>query len=418
MSILKNTDPAIYRAINYELERQTNQLELIASENIVSPAVMEAAGSIFTNKYAEGYPEKRYYGGCEYADQVESLAISRARELFGAEYANVQPHSGSQANMAVYFAMLKPGDKIMGMDLAHGGHLTHGAKVSFSGQLYDVVSYGVTRETQTIDMAEVARIAHKEKPKMIVAGASAYPRIIDFAEFRKIADEVGALLMVDMAHIAGLVAAGCHPSPVPHAHFVTTTTHKTMRGPRGGLILAKEEYGKKLNSEIFPGIQGGPLVHVIAAKAVSFNEAMTPHFKQYQEQVVKNAVQLAASLSELGFRLVSGGTDNHLLLVDLSPKNITGKDAEHALEEAGLTVNKNAIPFDTESRFVTGGIRIGTPAVTTRGLKEGEMIQIARWIDQAITKKDNREELARIRLEVRMMCEEFTLYPDFIREDD
>ncbi len=418
MSILKNTDPAIYRAINYELERQTNQLELIASENIVSPAVMEAAGSIFTNKYAEGYPEKRYYGGCEYADQVESLAISRARELFGAEYANVQPHSGSQANMAVYFAMLKPGDKIMGMDLAHGGHLTHGAKVSFSGQLYDVVSYGVTRETETIDMAEVARIAHKEKPKMIVAGASAYPRIIDFAEFRKIADEVGALLMVDMAHIAGLVAAGCHPSPVPHAHFVTTTTHKTMRGPRGGLILAKEEYGKKLNSEIFPGIQGGPLVHVIAAKAVSFNEAMTPHFKQYQEQVVKNAVQLAASLSELGFRLVSGGTDNHLLLVDLSPKNITGKDAEHALEEAGLTVNKNAIPFDTESRFVTGGIRIGTPAVTTRGLKEGEMIQIARWIDQAITKKDNREELARIRLEVRMMCEEFTLYPDFIREDD
>ena len=320
--------------------------------------------------------------------------------------------------MAVYFAMLKPGDKIMGMDLAHGGHLTHGAKVSFSGQLYDVVSYGVTRETETIDMAEVARIAHKEKPKMIVAGASAYPRIIDFAEFRKIADEVGALLMVDMAHIAGLVAAGCHPSPVPHAHFVTTTTHKTMRGPRGGLILAKEEYGKKLNSEIFPGIQGGPLVHVIAAKAVSFNEAMTPHFKQYQEQVVKNAVQLAASLSELGFRLVSGGTDNHLLLVDLSPKNITGKDAEHALEEAGLTVNKNAIPFDTESRFVTGGIRIGTPAVTTRGLKEGEMIQIARWIDQAITKKDNREELARIRLEVRMMCEEFTLYPDFIREDD
>lgn len=418
MSILKNTDPAIYRAINYELERQTNQLELIASENIVSPAVMEAAGSIFTNKYAEGYPEKRYYGGCEYADQVESLAISRARELFGAEYANVQPHSGSQANMAVYFAMLKPGDKIMGMDLAHGGHLTHGAKVSFSGQLYDVVSYGVTKETETIDMAEVARIAHKEKPQMIVAGASAYPRVIDFAEFRKIADDVGALLMVDMAHIAGLVAAGCHPSPVPHAHFVTTTTHKTMRGPRGGLILAQEEFGKKLNSEIFPGIQGGPLVHVIAAKAVSFNEAMTPRFKQYQTQVVKNAVQLAASLSELGFRLVSGGTDNHLLLVDLSPKNITGKDAEHALEEAGLTVNKNAIPFDTESRFVTGGIRIGTPAVTTRGLKEGEMIQIARWIDRAITNKDNREELARIRLEVRMLCEEFTLYPEFIREDD
>jgi glycine hydroxymethyltransferase len=412
MSILKNTDPVIYQAIQNEFERQTNQLELIASENVVSPAIMEAVGSVFTNKYAEGYPSKRYYGGCEYADEVESLAISRAKELFGAEYANVQPHSGSQANMAVYFACLDPGDKVLGMDLAHGGHLTHGSTVNFSGQLYSFVSYGVNRETEQIDMNEVARIAKAERPKMIVAGASAYPRFIDFVRFREIADEVGALLMVDMAHIAGLVAAGVHPSPVPHAQLVTTTTHKTMRGPRGGLILAKEDYGKKLNSNIFPGIQGGPLIHVIAAKAVSFKEAMTDNFKNYQKQVAQNAKTLGLQLEEYNFRLVSGGTDNHLLLVDLRNKGITGKEAEDVLEQAGLTVNKNAIPFDTENRFVTSGIRIGTPAVTTRGLKEDDMAQIAKWINRAIVSKDNQNELSAIRQEVRSVCKEYPLYPD------
>ncbi|MBU4260290.1 MAG: serine hydroxymethyltransferase [Proteobacteria bacterium] len=418
MSSLKQTDPAVYRAIRYELERQTNQLELIASENIVSMAVLEAQGSIFTNKYAEGYPSKRYYGGCEYADEIESLAINRAKEIFGAEYANVQPHSGSQANMAVYFATLKPGDKVLGMDLAHGGHLTHGSSVNFSGQLYDFVSYGVKKETGQIDMEEVERIALTEKPKMIVAGASAYPRLIDFEAFRKIADKIDALFMVDMAHIAGLVAAGVHPSPVPHAHFVTTTTHKTMRGPRGGLILAKGEFDKRLNSKIFPGIQGGPLVHVIAAKAVSFKEAMTEEFKIYQAQVVKNARALAENLQKYGFQLFSGGTDNHLLLVDLNNKNITGKLAEEVLEGSGLTVNKNAIPFDTQSRFVTGGIRIGTPSVTTRGFKEPEMAKIAAWINRAIVNRDRKEELAAIRLEVRMLCDEFPLYPDLVRDDD
>jgi glycine hydroxymethyltransferase len=355
LSILEKTDPDIFRLIGYELERQSNQLELIASENIVSEAVLEAQGSIFTNKYAEGYPNRRYYGGCDYADEVESLAIERAREIFQAEYANVQAHSGSQANMAVYFATLKPGDTVLGMDLAHGGHLTHGSSVNFSGQLYNFVSYGVERQTEQIDMAEVERVALEHKPKMIVAGASAYPRIIDFESFRRIADKIGALLMVDMAHIAGLVAAGVHPSPVPYADFVTTTTHKTMRGPRGGLILAKKQYGKQLNSKIFPGIQGGPLVHVIAAKAVGFREAMTPEFKVYQQQVVKNAKTLATGLIGHGFRIVSNGTDNHLLLVDVTNKNITGKVAEEVLEEAGLTVNKNAIPFDTQSRWYAGG---------------------------------------------------------------
>lgn len=418
MSSLKKSDPEIFHAVRFELERQTHQLELIASENIVSTAVLEAQGSIFTNKYAEGYPKKRYYGGCEYADEVESLAISRARELFNAPYANVQPHSGSQANMAVYFACLKPGDKVLGMDLAHGGHLTHGASVSFSGELYDFVSYGLNRETEQIDMAEVERLAEQERPKLIVAGASAYPRIIDFAGFRAIADKVGALFMVDMAHIAGLVAAGVHPTPVGHAHFVTTTTHKTMRGPRGGLILAEEEYGKKLNSKIFPGIQGGPLVHVIAAKAVAFKEAMSAEFKVYQQQVVANTKTLAAKLQSYGFRLVSGGSDNHLVLVDMNNKNITGKDAEEALEAAGLTVNKNAIPFDTQSRFVTGGIRIGTPAVTTRGLKEPEMEKIADWINRAIDNRQNKEELGRIRVEVRMLCEDFPLYPELARDYD
>jgi glycine hydroxymethyltransferase len=413
VSFLKNVDPEIYSTIDYEFERQSNQLELIASENIVSEAVLEAQGSIFTNKYAEGYPGKRYYGGCEYADNVESLARQRALDIFKADYANVQPHSGSQANMAVYFTILKPGDKVLGMDLAHGGHLTHGAAVNFSGQLYDFVSYGLDRQTERIDMAEVERIALQERPKLIVAGASAYPRIIDWQGFRDIADKVGAKLMVDMAHIAGLVAADQHPSPVPFADFVTTTTHKTLRGPRGGLILAREEYGKKLDSKIFPGIQGGPLVHVIAAKAVSFKEAMTDEFRQYQKQVVINARSLAETLIKHGFRLVSGGTDNHLILVDLSNKNITGKDAERALEDAGLTVNKNAVPFDTQSRFVTGGVRIGTAAVTTRGLKEKEMAQIGDWINQVISDSKNSGLLSQTRLAVRTLCDEFPLYPSY-----
>jgi len=418
VSSLQKTDPEIYRLIEFELERQSNQLELIASENIVSSAVLEAQGSIFTNKYAEGYPNRRYYGGCDYADEVESLAIARACKIFQAEYANVQPHSGSQANMAVYFATLEPGDTVLGMDLAHGGHLTHGSKVSFSGQLYNFISYGVERKTEQIDMEAVVRLAEQHRPKMIVAGASAYPRIIDFAAFRRIADQVGALLMVDMAHIAGLVAVGLHPSPVPYADFVTTTTHKTMRGPRGGLILAKERYAKQLNSKIFPGIQGGPLVHVIAAKAVSFKEAMTDKFREDQKQVIKNAQTLAASLMEHGFRIVSGGTDNHLLLVDVTNKKVTGKEAEEVLEDAGITVNKNAIPFDTQSRVVTSGIRIGTPAVTTRGLKEAEMMQIADWINRAISRRANREELGRIRLAVRDLCDRFPLYPDMKRQVD
>ncbi|NOX25165.1 MAG: serine hydroxymethyltransferase [Deltaproteobacteria bacterium] len=418
MSFLKNTDPEIYSAIDHEFERQSHKLELIASENIVSEAVLEAQGSIFTNKYAEGYPGKRYYGGCENADTVETLARQRAMEIFKAEYANVQPHSGSQANMAVYFALLNPGDKVLGMDLAHGGHLTHGAAVNFSGQLYDFVSYGLNRETERIDMAEVERIATRERPKLIVAGASAYPRFIDWQGFRQIADKVGAKFMVDMAHIAGLVAADQHPSPVPYADFVTTTTHKTMRGPRGGLILARAEYGRKLDSKIFPGIQGGPLVHVIAAKAVSFKEAMTAEFRQYQKQVVINARTLADTLVGHGFRLVSGGTDNHLMLVDLANKKITGKDAEHSLEDAGLTVNKNAVPFDTESRFVTGGIRIGTAAVTTRGLQEKEMRRIGDWINEVILNSDDAGVLSRIRAEVRSLCDEFPLYPSLRSQAD
>jgi len=408
MNALQKTDPEIYDSIRREYDRQNNQLELIASENITSQAILEAQGSIFTNKYAEGYPHKRYYGGCEYADEVETLAISRAKEIFGAEYANVQPHSGSQANMAVYFATLKPGDKVLGMDLAHGGHLTHGSNVNFSGQLFDFISYGVERDTEQIDMAKVERFAFENKPKMIVAGASAYPRFIDFAAFRKIADEIGALLMVDMAHIAGLVAAGVHPSPVPYADFVTTTTHKTLRGPRGGLILAKEKWAKALNSHIFPGIQGGPLMHVIAAKAVGFKEAMSDAFKADQIQVVANAKALAAGLTARNFRLVSGGTDNHLFLVDLSNKEISGKDAEELLEQGGLTVNKNAIPFDTKSRFVTSGVRIGTPTVTTRGLKVPEMALIADWIDRIIGMRD-QQTINNVRQEVRDLCLRFPL---------
>ncbi|WP_420209419.1 serine hydroxymethyltransferase [Candidatus Electronema sp. JC] len=417
MTTLKTIDTDVHQYIQYELERQANQLELIASENIVSPAVLEAQGSIFTNKYAEGYPGKRYYGGCDYADKIETLAIERAKEIFGAEYVNVQPHSGSQANMAVYFSCLNPGDKVLGMDLAHGGHLTHGAAVSFSGKLFNFMSYGVKRDTETIDMAEVERIAFENRPKLIVAGASAYPRIIDFEHFRHIADQIGALFMVDMAHIAGLVAAGVHPSPVPYADFVTTTTHKTLRGPRGGLILAKKKYAKALDSNIFPGIQGGPLVHVIAAKAVSFREAMTEEYRQYQRQVVTNAQMLAAQLKSHGFRIVSGGTDNHLMLIDLSSKGLTGKEAEHLLEEAGLTVNKNAIPFDTQPRFVTSGIRIGTPSVTTRGLKEPEMVKIADWINRVLISR-SAAVIAQVRQEVRELCEELPLYPEMAREEE
>jgi len=417
MTPLEETDSQVYKQIQHELNRQSDQLELIASENIVSRAVLEAQGSIFTNKYAEGYPNRRYYGGCDHADEVETLAIERAKEIFAAEYANVQPHSGSQANMAVYFATLKPGDKVLGMDLAHGGHLTHGASVSFSGKLFNFISYGVQRDTETINMEEVERVAFENRPKMIVAGASAYPRVIDFEAFRRIADQIGALFMVDMAHIAGLVAAGVHPSPIPWADFVTTTTHKTLRGPRGGMILAREKHGKALDSNIFPGIQGGPLVHVIAAKAVSFKEAMSDAFKNYQRQVVRNAEVLATELHRRGFRIVSGGTDNHLMLIDLSSKDITGKEAEHLLEEAGLTVNKNAIPFDTQSRFVTSGIRVGTPAVTTRGLKEPEMVQIADWIDRAIGNR-NSDNLAAIRQEVLTLCNRLPIYPDLPRSTD
>jgi glycine hydroxymethyltransferase len=418
MSILKNLDPEVYRAVKNELERQRNYLELIASENIVSEAVLEAQGSIFTNKYAEGYPSKRYYGGCEYADVVENLAIERAKELFQAEYANVQAHSGSQANMAVYFAALSPGDKVLGMDLAHGGHLTHGSPVNFSGQLFNFISYGVDKETGMINMEDVERVAHEHRPKMIVAGASAYPREIDFEAFRAIADQIDALFMVDMAHIAGLVAAGVHPSPVPYADYVTSTTHKTMRGPRGGLILAKEEFGKSLNSNIFPGIQGGPLMHVIAAKAVSFQEAMSEEFVLYQQQVVRNSQALGAALISHGYKLVSGGSDNHLLLVDMINKEKTGKDAEEILESAGLTVNKNAIPFDTQSRFVTGGIRIGTPAVTSRGLKESEMKQVADWMNRAILNNSDEQEISRIRSEVRELCDRFPIYPDLYAEEE
>ena len=408
MSSLKNTDPDILKCIDQEYDRQNSQLELIASENIVSAAVLEAQGSIFTNKYAEGYPKKRYYGGCDYADEVETLAIDRAKTIFGAEFANVQPHSGSQANMAVYFATLKPGDKVLGMDLSHGGHLTHGSRVNFSGQLFNFISYGVDKKTEQINMEEVERIAFENRPKMIVAGASAYSRFIDFEAFSKIADQIGALFMVDMAHIAGLVAAGVHPSPIPYADFVTTTTHKTMRGPRGGLILAKKKWGKSIDSKIFPGIQGGPLVHVISAKAVAFKEAMDESFTKYQQQVVDNAAALGKNLVNKGFRLVSGGTDNHLILLDLCSKNITGKEAEELLEQAGLTTNKNAIPFDKEARFVTSGIRVGTPAVTTRGLKIEEMELIAGWIERVITER-SVDVLFTIRQEVRTLCERFPL---------
>ena len=410
MSILESFDPQVAQAIRRETEREEYNLELIASENFVSEAVMEAQGSVMTNKYAEGYPGKRYYGGCSQVDIVENLAIDRAKELFGADHVNVQPHSGSQANMAVYFSVLKPGDTILGMNLSHGGHLTHGSSANFSGKLFNVVFYGVTSDTEVIDYDEVGRLAREHRPKMIVVGASAYPRIIDFAQFRKIADEVGAVIMVDMAHIAGLVAAGLHPSPVPHAEFVTTTTHKTLRGPRGGMILCREQYAKALNSNIFPGIQGGPLMHVIAAKAVAFKEALTPEFKTYQEQILKNAKALADALIAKGFRLVSGGTDTHLMLLDLTSTGLTGKVAEEALDKAGITVNKNTIPNETRSPFVTSGIRIGTPAATTHGLKEPEMVQVAGFIADALKNTENETELLRIKGEVNALMRKFPLY--------
>jgi glycine hydroxymethyltransferase len=418
MSILETFDPEVAQAIEQETGRQEYTLELIASENFVSEAVLEAQGSIMTNKYAEGYPGKRYYGGCHYVDIVENLAIERAKELFGADHVNVQPHSGSQANMAVYFTVLKPGDTILGMNLSHGGHLTHGSPVNFSGRFFNVVPYGVTRESQTIDLDEVERLALEHRPRMIVVGASAYPRIIDFAAFRTIADKVGAVVMVDMAHIAGLVATGLHPSPVPHAEFVTTTTHKTLRGPRGGMILCRGEYAKTLNSNIFPGIQGGPLMHVIAAKAVSFKEALTPEFKVYQEQIVKNARTLAAELLERGFRLVSGGTDNHLMLVDLSATELTGKVAEEALDKAGITVNKNTVPYETRSPFVTSGFRIGTPAATTHGLKEAEMKEVAGFIAEVLANVNNEARLAEIKERVNAMMRCFPLYTHRLRKEN
>ncbi|MBB6630550.1 serine hydroxymethyltransferase [Clostridium algidicarnis] len=407
-SYLEKNDGEILDIIKEEMERQEYNIELIASENFTSRAVMEAVGSPLTNKYAEGYPQKRYYGGCEVVDKAEDLARDRMKKLFNAEHANVQPHSGSQANMGVYFAVLKPGDTVLGMDLSHGGHLTHGSPVNFSGKLFNFVSYGVEKDSEQIDYKKVREMALKHRPKMIVAGASAYPRIIDFAKFREIADEVGAYLMVDMAHIAGLVAAGLHPSPVPYADFVTTTTHKTLRGPRGGAILCKEKFAKEIDKSLFPGMQGGPLMHVIAGKAVCFEEALKDSFKDYMNQVVKNAKVLAEELTKYGFRLVSNGTDNHLILLDLSNKNITGKDAEKLLDTVGITVNKNTIPFETLSPFVTSGIRIGTPAVTTRGFKEEDMKTIAKLINEVIENRD--KDNSSVRQEVIELCKRFPLY--------
>ncbi len=403
-------DPELARAIALESDRQMSKLELIASENFVSRAVREAQGSVLTHKYAEGYPGKRYYGGCEYVDLAETLAQDRAKQLFNCEYANVQPHSGSQANMAAYLAFMKPGDTILGMNLSHGGHLTHGSPVNFSGRLFNIVSYGVQRETGRIDYDEVAALAREHKPNAIVAGASAYPRAIDFARFREIADEVGAKLVVDMAHIAGLVAAGLHQSPLSYAHITTTTTHKTLRGPRGGMILSTEDMGKTLNSQIFPGIQGGPLMHVIAAKAVAFGEALRPAFKSYQQRVVTNAAVLAKFLMDAGYDLVSGGTDNHLMLVDLTNKDITGKDAEHALDLAGITVNKNTVPFETRSPFVTSGVRLGTAALTTRGMKEDDMRTVGAFIVDAIEKRNDEAALAKISKNVEEFARQFPLF--------
>ncbi len=409
MSKINKIDSEIDLIIKEEKARQKNNIELIASENFVSEAVMEATGSCLTNKYAEGYPGKRYYGGCEVVDKAEKLAIERAKKLFDAEHANVQPHSGSQANQAVYFATLSPGDTVLAMDLTHGGHLTHGSPVNMSGDYYNFVHYGVDKETETIDFDQVERLAHKHKPKMIVAGASAYPRTIDFKKFKKIADDVGAYFMVDMAHIAGLVAAGLHPNPVEDADFVTTTTHKTLRGTRGGLILCKKEYAKKIDKAIFPGIQGGPLMHIIAAKAVSFKEALNDDFNEYQKQVIKNAKALGETLQNFGMKLVSGGTDNHLLLVNLNNMDVTGKEAEEALDKVAITVNKNTVPFETRSPFVTSGIRIGTPAVTTRGMEEEEMKKIGEFIYRAVKYHDNEDKLSEIKEEVINLTSNFEL---------
>lgn len=409
---LQQVDPEVAQAIREEARRQAGKLEMIASENFVSEAVLEAQGSIMTNKYAEGYPGKRYYGGCEYMDVVENLAIERCKRLFGCDHANVQPHSGTQANMGVYFAVLTPGDTILGMNLSHGGHLSHGSPANFSGRLYNVVSYGVNRETETIDFNEVEEQAKKYRPKLIVVGASAYPRVIDFAKFREIADMVGALVVADIAHIAGLVATGLHPSPVPVCEFVTSTTHKTLRGPRGGIIMCRSDYASVINSRVFPGMQGGPLMHVIAAKAVAFKEALSDEFKAYQGQIVKNARKLAQVLTEEGFRLVSGGTDNHMMLVDLTPQGITGKEAQEALDQAGITVNKNGIPFDTKGPTITSGIRIGTPALTTRGMKEEEMEIIGRLISSVLNNMGKEAVLESVRKEVKALCERFPLYPE------
>lgn len=412
--ILAKVDPELAQVIENETKRQGDKIELIASENFVSKAVLAAQGSVLTNKYAEGYPGKRYYGGCEFVDVAENLAIERAKKLFGADHANVQPHSGASANTAVYLAVLKPGDTVLGMSLAHGGHLTHGSPVNLSGLYFNFVSYGVSRETETIDYDEVRKLALEHKPKLLVAGASAYPRIIDFRRLREIADEVGCPLMVDMAHIAGLVAVGLHPSPVPYAQFVTTTTHKTLRGPRGGMILCTEEYAKAIDKAIFPGLQGGPLMHVIAAKAVAFHEALQPEFKTYQEQVLRNAQALASGLTAKGFRLVSGGTDNHLMLVDTRNVGLTGKVAERALDDIGITVNKNAIPFDPEKPFVTSGLRLGTPATTTRGFKEADYQEVADIIYWTLTHLNDEKAMEEARSRVHMLTEKYPLYRDLL----
>ena len=412
---MKKTHPEIYEAILRETHRENDNLELIASENFTSLAVMEAVGSVLTNKYAEGYPGKRWYGGCEYVDIAETLAQERAKKLFGAEHVNVQPHSGSQANAAVYFSALTPGDTVLAMNLSHGGHLTHGHPMNFSGKFFKIVPYGVSPKDERIDYAEVESLALEHKPKMILAGASAYPRLIDFERFRKICDRVGAVFFVDMAHIAGLVAAGFHPNPVPYAEFVTTTTHKTLRGPRGGLIFCKKEFAKKIDAEVFPSLQGGPLMHVIAGKAVALKEALEPAFKEYQAQVVKNAKALADGLIERSYRLVSGGTDNHLMLVDVNQKGLTGKDAAEALDRAAITVNKNAIPFDTQGPFKAGGVRLGTPAVTTRGMKEKEMGEIAGYIGEVLSDTAAEDKIKEVRGKVKRLTDKFPLYPELLK---
>ena len=414
MKIVRENDPELYEALELELGRQRGNLELIASENFVSPTVMAVAGGFLTNKYAEGYPGKRYYGGCMYVDMAENLARERAKALFGCEHVNVQPHCGANANLAVYFAMCKPGDTILGMNLSHGGHLTHGSPVNMSGKYFNFVPYGVSQQTETIDYDELERLAMEQKPRLIVSGASAYPRVIDFARIREICDRCGALMMVDIAHIAGLVVAGLHPSPVPYADFVTTTTHKTLRGPRGGMIMCKEQYAKDIDKAIFPGMQGGPLMHIIAAKAAAFGEALKPEFKEYQTQVVKNAAAMAQRFSENGIRLVSGGTDNHLMLLNLTEEGVTGKELEKLLDDAHITVNKNTVPFETQSPFVTSGVRIGTPSVTTRGMREPEMVKIADLITKTI--REREAAVPSVTAEVAALCEAFPLYADAISD--